>query len=300
MSWLRGCLAVAALALGGLWGFSSAAWAQPGEILKRKAARAALEQQMPFAPQEIAITEHLGEKVTLDGIQLRDETGQEVPLSRFFSGRKPVLLSLVYYNCPSLCNLVLNGLSQTLKQLDWVPGEQFEIVTVSIKPEEGAELATQKKASYVRDLGPERARASQGWHFLTGREEEIRKLAGQVGFGYRWDPRTEEYAHSAALFILTPNGTISRYLYGIEYSVKDLKLSLLEASGGKIGTVIDRFLLFCYRYDATTRKYSVYLTRLVQVSSLATIVLLALVLLYFWMGPQSGGTQRKSGAPVEG
>ena len=252
-----------------------------GASMAAKEARASLEN-LPFDPKDIAISEHLGGQVATHEIRLRDESGKEVQLSQYFGSRKPVLLALVYFECPSLCNLVLNGILKGVKALDWVPGQEFEIVTVSIKPQETPELAAKKKANYVQNLGPGKLGAADGWHFLTGSEEQTRKLADQVGFGYRWDPRTQEYAHSAAIFILTPEGKISRYLYGVDYSLKDLKLSLLEASGGKIGTVIDRILLFCYRYDPITRKYSVYLTRLLQGTSLGLTILLGGYLLLFW------------------
>jgi len=274
-----------ALALGllGLWVLvlPTSVRAQPGKILQQKQARASL-QNLPFEPKEIAITEHLGDLVSVREIQLKDESGKDVVLSQYFTGKKPVLLALVYYECPSLCNLVLNGVLKGVKAMDWVPGLQFEIVTVSIKPQEGPELAAKKKATYVQNLGPGKLGAAEGWHFLTGSEAQVRKLADQVGFGYRWDPRTEEYAHSAGVFILTPEAKISRYLYGVDYSPKDLRLSLLEASGGKVGTVIDRILLFCYRYDPIARKYSVYLTRVMQTSALVTIVLFGAYLALFW------------------
>lgn len=258
--------------------------AGPGAILKYKAQRAAL-QELPFEPKDIAITEHQGEVVQAGDIILKDEQGREGPLSRFFGRGRPVLLAMVYYNCPSLCNLVLNGVLKGVRSLDWVPGQQFDIVAVSIDPKEGPELAAKKKAAYLASLDrgdKEKPGSGAGWHFLTGSEAQVRKLAEQIGFGYRWDPRTQEYAHSAGVFILTPEAKISRYLYGVDYSPKDLRLSLLEASGGKIGTVIDRILLFCYRYDPNTRKYSIYLTRVMQASSFMMTVLVGGYLALFW------------------
>lgn len=255
----------------------------PGGIMARKAARAALEN-IPFDPKEIAITENLGGQVSKDQILLRDEAGKEVRLAQYLGTKKPVLLALVYYNCPSLCNLVLNGVIKAVKGMEWLPGSQFDVVAVSIDPKEGPEVAAKKKANYLEFLSKEKpdAASESGWHFLTGAEDQVSKLAKEVGFGYRWDPRTEEYAHSAALFILTPEGKISRYLYGVDYSQKDLRLSLLEASGGKIGTVIDRILMFCYRYDPITRKYSIVLTRLMQVSSVLMTLFLGGYIALFW------------------
>jgi protein SCO1/2 len=178
--------------------------------------------------------------------------------------------------------------------MDWIPGREFEIVNVSIDPRETPRLAAEKKAAYLSSYG--RPEAGNGWHFLTGTEEQIKKLASQVGFGYRYDKRDQQYAHSAVLFALTPEGKISRYLYGIEYRPKDFRLALLEASSGKIGTVIDRLLLFCYRYDPITRKYSMVITKVLQFSSLVTVLLLGGYLVLFWRRQDSDSGQLKKGA----
>lgn len=237
-------------------------------------------QEVPKELQEVGIEEKLGVQVDIAQLHFQDETGREVPLATYFQSGRPVLLTLVYYECANLCNFLLNGLTDTLKKFPWTPGHEFEIVTVSINPKEKPPLGASKKASYVESYG--RLGAAQGWHFLTGQEPDILKLADQVGFKYRYDPRDQQYAHSAAIFILTPEGKVSRYLYGIEYALKDLKMSLLEASSGKIGTVIDRFLLFCYRYDEKTRKYSLYLTKVMQAGSAGTMVIFGGYLAIFW------------------
>lgn len=228
------------------------------------------------------ITEHLGDSVSLSELKFKDEYSKTVYLSEYFKSGRPVLLNLVYYGCHNLCSFVLDGLVNSLKQLDWIPGREFELITVSIDPEEKPELALRKKENYLKVYG--RLRAETGWHFLTGQEDQIKKLASEVGFGYRYDDTEKQYAHSAALFVLTPEGKISRYLYGIEYPAKDLRLSLVEASRGRIGTVIDRILLFCYRYDPKQRKYSVYLTRVMQASGAGTMVVFGGYLALFWRG----------------
>jgi protein SCO1/2 len=242
---------------------SQSVWAAP--------APASNPSKIPDELKGVGITEHLGDKVDA-GLVFRDETGAEVKLSTFLATGRPVLLSLVYYGCPNLCTFTLNGLVNSLKRLEWTPGKEFEVVVVSIDPRETAALAASKKSAYLANYGkPETA---SGWHFLTAQEDQVRRLADQVGFGYRYDSAQQQYAHSAALFVLTPEGKVSRYLYGIDYPVKDVRLALLEASSGKIGTIVDRLLLFCYRYDPQTRKYSVYLTRLMQAAAGLTVLVL--------------------------
>jgi protein SCO1/2 len=236
--------------------------------------------QVPEELKAVGITEHLGSAVSIGELTFRDEKNQPVRLGEYFKAGKPVLLNLVYFECPSLCSFVLNGLVKSLRGLDWTPGTQFEVITLSIDPTEKAELAAAKKESYIASFG--RPESAQGWHFLTGEESQIKKLADQVGFGYRYDKDEKQYAHSAAIFTLTPEGKISRYLYGIEYPSRDLKLSLIEASSGKIGTIMERFMLFCYRYDPKTKKYSVYVTRLLQTGAVATVLALSLYLGIFW------------------
>lgn len=246
--------------------------------------------EIPDELKGIGVTEHLGDKITTD-LTFKDETGKSVMLSDYFKSGRPVLLNLVYYKCPSLCNFLLNGLVKGLKSLDWTPGNQFEIVTVSINPQENYELASRKKNAYIEDYG--RSKAESGWHFLTGEESQIQKLSSEVGFNYRYDPKERQYAHTAVLFALTPEGKISRYLYGIEFKNQDLKLALLEASNGKVGTVVDRFLLFCFQYDPLTKKYSIYVTKLMEVACGITVLVLGTYLMIFWR------RQRKEGASLQ-
>jgi len=236
---------------------------------------------IPKELQQAGIIEKLGAQVTVGELKFKDEAGQSVLLGQYFNRGKPVLLNLIYFECPSLCSFVLNGLLDTLKGLSWIPGREFDIVTVSIDPREGPELASKKKARYLENLG--KPEASPGWHFLTGEENQIKSLASQVGFGYTYDEKEKQYAHSAGLFVLTPGGQISRLLYGIEYKPRDLRLALMEAAEGRIGTVVDRFLLFCYRYDPNSRSYSVYLFNVMRAAAAVTVLVMAMAFGVVWL-----------------
>lgn len=220
--------------------------------------------------RDVSIEQKLNEQVPLH-LTFRDETGQKVSLQQYF-GKKPVLLTLVYYECPSLCGLVLQGLLKSLRVLNYTPGEQFEIVTVSISPAETPELAAAKKQSFLKEYG--RLDAAAGWHWLTGDEANIRALADAVGFRYVYDPKTKQYAHAAGIMLLTPTGKISRYFYGIEYSPRDLRMGIMDASQGKVGSLVEKVVLFCYQYDPTTGKYGLVVVRLIQLGGLLTLLLL--------------------------
>jgi protein SCO1/2 len=225
-----------------------------------------------------AITEKLGEMVDIHGLKFRDETGSEVPLANYFAAKKPVIFVMAYYMCPGICGYLLNGTVNSLRTLGWSIGDQFEVVTVSINPREGADLAAAKKATYIEKYG--RLNAEKGWHFLTGSEDQIQKLAGQLGFGYRYDEKSKEYAHSAGIFVLTPTGKISRVLYGIDFPNRDLKLALMEASNGQVGTIFERFLLYCYRYDSAQKGYSFLALRLLQMLSGLMVLGMAIYLFF--------------------
>ncbi len=236
--------------------------------------------EIPDPLKKAQITEHLGDSVLLERLNFKNERGESVELGSFFNQKKPVILVMAYYECPSLCTFVLNGLVDGLKKLNWIPGREFEIVTVSIDPTETSELAAKKKAAYLEMYG--KPEAAEGWHFLVGEESSIQSLAKALGFGYEYNKEDDQYGHGAVLHILMPDGRISRYLYGIEYRPNDLKLALLEASNGKVGTVIDRFLMFCYRYDPKTRKYSVYLNQVMQLGGAVTVLVLGTYMAVFW------------------
>lgn len=243
--------------------------------------------QLPENLKGIGITEKLGEQIDLN-LEFTNEQGQKVRLGDYFHSKKPVILSLAYYNCPNLCGIVLNAVLDGLKGLTWEPGKEFEVINVSIDPKETFQLALKKKENMVRALG--KPGVGAGWHFLVGAENQIKTLATQIGFGYRWDDKEKQYLHGAGIFVLTPEGKVSRILFGIQYRPSDLKLSLLEAANGKIGTIIDRIVLFCYSYNPQMRQYSVVLTRVMQVAVIVTTVLILGFLSVFWWG------QRKKSA----
>ena len=237
--------------------------------------------EVPKELEGAGITEKLGSVVPLSEITLRDEKGGAVALSTLVRPGKPLVLALAYYECPNLCTLVLTGLMESLKTFQWSPGSEFDVLTVSINPKEGPELAQAKKSNYLKALGKQIPET--GWRFLTGDEAQVKRLADAVGFGYRWDAESEQYAHSAAIFVLTPEGVLSRILYGVQYVGQDLKLALVEASKGKVGSVVDRILLFCYRYDPVTRKYSLVLTRVMQLACAGMILVVGVYLSLFWL-----------------
>ena len=242
-------------------------------------AGAQLVEQVPEALEEVGISEHLDAKLPME-LEFRDEDGLSVTLGSFFDGERPVILTLNYYRCPMLCGLMLNGLVDGLDQMEWTPGQEFEIVTVSINPLETPALAKEKKQNYIKRYG--RPSAMSGWHFLTGNEPEIDRLAETVGFRFVYDPVEKQYAHAAAIFVCTPDGRVARYLYGIEYPPKRLKLGLLEASEGKIGTTLDQLILYCYHYDPTNRRYSPVAMNIMRVGGGATASILAVTLGMFW------------------
>jgi protein SCO1/2 len=248
--------ALAALAVAG-----PAAAQAPGEPANFK----------PPLLREVGFDQNLGDKVPLD-ITLKDEQGRDVRLGDYF-GKKPVVLALVYYECPMLCTLTLNGLSTALGVLAYDVGQQFDVITVSFDPKEGPELAATKKQAYLAKY--KRAGAEKGWHFLTGDEEQIRRLTQSVGFRYTFDERTRQFAHPSGLVVITPQGVIARYLYGIEYAPKDLRFALIEASEGKVGTLADQMILFCYQYDPDTGRYGAAVLTLVRIGGILTVAAFA-------------------------
>jgi protein SCO1/2 len=222
----------------------------------------------PGILSRIAIEQRLNSQVPLD-IPFVDETGKDVRLGDFF-GKRPVILALVYYECPMLCTQVLNGLVTALGVMNFEPGREFDVLAVSFNPKEGPGLASQKKANYLERYG--RAHTAPGWHFLTGTEPSIKRLTEAVGFKYEFDSRIQQFAHGAGIEVLTPGGTISKYFYGIEFSARDIRLGLIEASEERIGSAIDDVLLFCYHYDPATGKYGAAVLRLVRVAGVATVL----------------------------
>jgi protein SCO1/2 len=237
-------------------------------------------EETPPELQGVGITEHLGAQVPLD-LEFRDEEGRTVRLRDYFQGERPVILTLNYSNCPMLCSLQLNALVDGLRGLASTPGQEFVILTVSIDPHELPPRAKLTQRRYIEAYGKREAAA--GWHFLTGREENIRALAGSVGFGYRWDEESKSFLHAAALFVLTPEGQVSRYLYGVLYEPQDLKLALLEASQGKLGTTLDRIILYCFHYDAAKGHYAPAAIVLMQAAGSLFVLVLGFFLVRRWV-----------------
>jgi len=224
----------------------------------------------PDVIKQIGIDQKLDAQVPLD-LTFRDERGASVSLRQFF-GRRPVILTLVYYQCPMLCTFVLNGVLNSTKALSFDMGKDYEVVTVSIDPNESPKLAEAKHTMYAGLYG--RPGAVSGWHFLTGEEAAIRQLAAAVGFRYVYDKPSEQYAHASGMMVLTPEGRVSRYFYGITYLPRDVRFALMDASGGKIGTPVDQILLACFHYDPMTGKYGLVISRVVRVAGIATVLVL--------------------------
>lgn len=238
----------------------------------------------PPGLQGVGIEQHLDQAIPPD-LAFRDETGKSVRLGDYF-GNRPVILNLVYYQCPMLCGEVLSGLESALRVLKFDVGKEFDVLTVSFDPRETPDLATKKKAEFLKRYG--RPGAADGWHFLTGPQESIDALTEAAGFQYQYDPKTGQFAHSTAIMVLTPEGKIAQYYYGVEYAPKDLRLGLIQASQNKIGNLADQVLLYCYHYDPATGKYGAIIARVLQLSGLATILLLGIfvtVLMRHGRGP---------------
>ena len=225
----------------------------------------------PPALREVGFEQRLGERVPLE-LAFRDESGRSVRLGDYF-GRRPVVLSLAYFDCPMLCTVSLNGLASALDIVPFEPGRDFEIVTVSFDPKDTPEAAAKKKATYLARY--KRPGAATSWHFLTGDLSSIVHLTTAVGFRYAWDEPTKQFAHASGVMVLTPDGRLARYLYGVEYAPKDLRLALVESSAGKIGSAVDELLLYCYRYDPALGRYGAVVMAVVRLFSVLTVLGLA-------------------------
>ena len=246
------------------------------------------QEEAPAGLEEAGITEFLDAQVPLD-LEFTDEDGETVRLGDYFHSGRPVILNLGYYACPMLCGLILNGLTDGMKQMEWTPGQEFEIVTLSVDAREGPRLANLKKDSYLEAYG--RPSARSGWHFLTCEETAIRSLADSVGFGFVYNEERQEWMHAAALFVLTPDGRVSRYLYGVEFETRTLRLSLVEASEGKIGDSMDRFMLFCFQYDSSVGRYGPAARRLMSIAGAVTVAILGFYLMSLWRRDRRGKTR---------
>ena len=226
---------------------------------------------LPKALSDVGIDQKLNEQLPLE-LEFRNESGEAVKLGDYF-GKKPVVLSLIFYECPMLCNQVLNGMVSAFRVMSFKPGEEFEVITVSFDSRETPTLAAAKKRTYVSYLPDEkRAGANSGWHFLTGDETNIKRLTDAVGFRYHFDEATNQFAHASAIYVATPKGKLARYFYGIEYAPRDLRLGLIEASENKIGSPVDQLLLYCYHYDPATGKYGAVVMNMIRLGGIATLM----------------------------
>jgi protein SCO1/2 len=236
----------------------------------------------PPGLKKVGIQQNLNQLLPLD-LMFTDDLGRSVRLGDYF-GRKPVILNLVYYNCPMLCGEVLSGLEHSLRMMKLDVGKDFEVITVSFDPKETPEMAAKKKAEFLKRYN--RVGADQSWHFLVGQPGPIDALTRAVGFQYQYDPKTQQFAHATAILIVTPEGKIAQYYYGVEYPPKDLRLGLVEAAQGRIGNVVDQLLLYCYHYDPEQGKYSATILRVLRLAGLATMLSLGtLIFVMIRRGP---------------
>ncbi|MFI5201525.1 MAG: SCO family protein [Candidatus Kapaibacterium sp.] len=260
-----------------LTGFTSLAMAQEAPFFKGDIQGPPAAEGLPKIVQHVDLIQHLGAKVDLS-LPVRDEYGRMTSLGTYF-GTTPVILVMAYYGCPHLCTMVMNGVFSGLSPLSLEPGKDFQVVSVSINPNEGAALAEKKKQSYLDNF--HETKNANAYHFLTAPESTIETLTKEVGFEYAWDSVHQQYAHASGIMVLTPQGTISRYFYGVEFAPNDLKFGLMDASGGKIGTLADKILLYCCQYDPVTSKYGFVIARALKIGG--TLMLLIMGALFYWM-----------------
>ncbi len=236
---------------------------------------------LPPALQNVGIDQKLGDQLPLETV-FKDENGNPVKLGEYFTKGRPVILALVYYECPMLCNQVLNGLNGSLKGMNFDAGKEYDVVAISFdaRENEKPDLAKNKKASYVERYG--RPGAEKGWHFLTGTQDSIDLVTKAAGFNYHWDERSNQFAHVGGIMVITPEGKLSHYLYGIDYAPKDLKFALMESAGNKVGSPSDRLLLYCFHYDPATGKYGLAILSIMRLGAIATVFGLGAMVLVFW------------------
>ncbi len=227
----------------------------------------------------VGITEKLGDNIDLS-TTFTNDNGQSVTLADVFAGDLPVLFSVVYYSCPSLCNYHLNGLLDTFKQMDLVAGKDFKLVALSMDHRETSDVATLKKDNYIEEYGQQQA--AKGWYFLTGSKENIKKTTDSVGFYFKWDDAQKEYAHASAAIAMTSEGKISRYMHGVAFNPTTVKRAMVEAGSGKVGTIIDQIVLYCFQFDPSLNKYTLYAYNVMRIGGLLTLVLLAVFLGPIW------------------
>lgn len=250
----------------------------------------------PAELNEVGVTPHLDAQIPLS-LPFVDADGTPVTVRQFFDGKRPVLLTMNYSNCPMLCSLQLTGLFEGLSGMSWSIGENFQMVTVSIDPKETPERARLTKQKYMKVYG--RPGAAGDWHFLTGEEKNIQALARTVGFGYRYDPDSKQYAHAAVTMVCTPDGRVSRYLNGIEYDPQTLRLSLVEAAQGKIGSAMDQAVLFCFHYDETKGRYGPAAMKIMRLGGAVTMILLGGAVAILWRRGKGRASQQNNEEHVD-
>ena len=228
------------------------------------------DNSLPKELENVGIQQKLNSQLPLD-LKFKDENGKRVILSDYF-GRKPIILTFAYFDCPMLCSYVLGGTASALKVVNFNIGKEFDVLTISFDPSDTPAKASAQKAKYVGDY--RRAGAENGWHFLTSDSETIRKITQAAGFKYQYDAETKQFAHASGIMVVTPQGKLARYFYGVEFSPRDLRLALVEASQNKIGSAVDQLLLFCYHYDPTTGKYGAVALNLIRLGGIVTVVAL--------------------------
>jgi protein SCO1/2 len=252
---------------------------------------------LPTALRDVKIEQKLDEQLPLD-LVFRDESGQPVKLRQYF-GRKPVVLAFVYYDCPMLCTQVLNGMVTSFRVLPFQIGNEFDVVTVSFDPRETNTLAAAKKKVYVNYLPDKmQANASNGWHFLTGDQENIAKLTDAAGFRYRYDEATKQFAHASGIMLTTPQGKLSRYFYGVDFPARDLRLGLIESSENKIGSPVDQLLLYCYHYDPASGKYGAPIMKVMRIAGVITMIGIVAMLLLL-KARNTGAVNAKTGGAAK-
>lgn len=242
-------------------------------------ASAQLNQGAPAVLKDVGVDEKLGDTIPLD-LTFTNSDGEEVTLEELFEGDKPVLLNPLYYDCPILCSVVLDGVFGAIKQLAWSPGKDYTIVSFSIDPEEGPELASSNKEFYLKQF--DREGAADGWHFLTGSQQSINQLTEAIGFRYKYEEETGEYIHMASIMMLSPRGKITRYLYGANFREFDVRNGLFEAADGTIGSSIDKVIMYCFTYDPSSQSYVPVAMNIMKIGGLATLIILGIFLSVFW------------------
>ena len=237
--------------------------------------------QVPYEFQNVSIKEHLGDQLPM-GLTLRDEDGKDVRLGDYFKTGRPVALNFVYHSCPMLCSMVLTGFTSSARELSGSIGRDFDVISVSFDPKDTPEIARSKKEHWVKTYGRDPAQTARGWHFLTGDPVAIKQLTEAAGFSYYYDARQKQYAYGAAVFLLTPDGRLARYLYGIEFPSKDFRFALAEASEGRGSSATDHLLLYCYQYDPNSRGYVLVAWKVMRIGAAASALALGAMLGLLW------------------